>query len=96
MCRDQKELYAKPISQRFPNKYEWLFEGVNMVEAYADDAYTGLVGERNTPNKGYISDINDKEACQKANIGLFLKNVMIQRLSLYFLERASHVDTRYS
>ena len=87
MCRDQTELYAKPISQRFPNKYEWLFEGVNMVEAYADDAYTGLVGERNTPNK---------EACQKANIGLFLKNVMIQRLSLYFLERASHVDTRYS
>lgn len=96
MCRDQTELYAKPINKRFPNKYEWLFEGVDMVEAYADTTYSGLVGERNKPNKGYISDINDKEACQKANIGLFLKNVMIQRLSLYFLERASHVDTRYS
>ena len=91
--REQTELYIDPINKRFPEKYYWLFDGIDMVCGYAELTYNGLVGGTNAQNKGFISNLNDKEAYQNANIGLFLKNVLIKNLQLYILRRGCDVGT---
>lgn len=76
------DMYIIPISKKFPKKYDWLFEEIPMVSGYAEAAYDGLLGCANSQKKPFVSDIRDDEAYRNANIGLYLKDVLINNMQL--------------